>query len=233
MDSNVKVSIAIPCYEMHGNGGMFLDFQLDKISKQTYKNIEVVISDHSTSNLIYDVVKKWSDTLTIKYVRHDYKVGSSSANVNVAINNCTGDIIKIIFQDDFLYDDNSIAAIVDIFDLDNKWLVTTCLHTSDGVNFYNRHVPRWNNMIHRGVNTISSPSVLTIRNDVDLRFDEDLIWLMDVDIYKRLYDKYGLPMILDEVTVVNRLWDSQLSNTIPQEIKNSEVIKLIKKYETS
>lgn len=233
MDTNIKVSIAIPCYEMHGNGGEFLNNNLDIISKQTYKNIEVVITDHSVTNIVSDVVKQWTDKLDIKYIKHDYKVGSSSANVNVAMDNCSGDLIKIIFQDDFLYGENSVELNVKNFNLENKWLVTSCLHTTDGITFYNKHIPRWNNQIHRGINTISSPSVLTIRNDVPLRFNEDLIWLMDVDIYKRLYDNYGLPMILEDIVVVNRLWGSQLSNTIPQAIKDKEVKYMIKTYETN
>lgn len=233
MDSNIKISIAIPCYEMHGEGGKFLEHSLNVINNQTYKNIEVVISDHSTSNLILDVVNKWCDKLVIKYVRNGYKIGSSSANINTAINNSSGDLIKLLFQDDFIYDKNSIENIVTNFDFNKKWLVTTCTHTTDGVNFYNTHIPRWNDLIHRGVNTISSPSVVTIKNEVDLRFDETLLWLMDVEYYKRLHMKYGEPIILNKITVVNRLWGEQLSNTISLERKNAEIAKVIEQYETN
>ena len=230
MDSNIVVSIAIPCYEMHGQGGLFIKHNLDMINRQTYKNIEVVISDHSKSDIIYNVVLKWIGKLNIKYIKNEDNIGSSSANINNAINNCSGDLIKIIFQDDFLFDEDSVYLTVKNFDLSKFWLVTTCLHTTDGVNFYNKHTPRWNDLIYTGINTISSPSVLTIRNDVDLRFDNDLIWLMDVDMYKKLFDRYGKPMILNEITVVNRIWGSQLSNTIPKEIKDKELQKMVDTY---
>lgn len=233
MESNIKVSIAIPCYEMHGKGDIFLRNSLEIISKQTYKNIEVVISDHSQTDIIKNEVKLWSDKLNIKHIKSNYKRGSSSANINTAINNCTGDLIKIIFQDDFLFHENSIELTVNAFDMNKSWLVSTCTHTNDGVNFFNVHTPRWNDLIHRGINTISSPSVITIKKDVDLRFDEEFIWLMDVELYKRLYIKYGPPIILNEVTVVNRLWEKQLTNTITQERKNQEVNRLIKQYETN
>ncbi len=233
MAQDIKLSIAIPCYEMHGNGGVFLNSTLDIISKQTYKNIEVIISDHSTTDIIKKVFNEWSKKMDITYVRSTYKVGSSSANVNTAINNCTGDLIKVLFQDDFLSSEKSIELTINAFDMNKDWLVSACLHTNDGINRFNPHYPRWNEHIHRGINTISSPSVLTIKKNVDLRFDEDFIWLMDVEYYKRLYLKYGPPIICNDITVVNRLWEKQLTNTIKQERKNEEVNKLIRQYEAS
>jgi len=233
MDKNIKVSIAIPCYNMYGKGAEFLRFNLNRVKEQTYTNLEVIISDHSTDDLVLDVVKSWESELNIKYVRNDYKRGSSSANINIGINHCTGDIIKILFQDDFLFSKDSLQKTVDAFDLERPWLVTTCCHTNNGDHFYRTHHPRWNENIHKGVNTISSPSVLTINGNEKLRFDEELIWLMDVDYYKKLYLKYGQPTILKELTVVNRMWSNQVSNVLSDEIKNAEVGTLIKRYETN
>lgn len=227
---NKLVSIAIPCYEMKGLGAQFLNESLLKISNQTYKNIQVVISDHSSTNIIENVVNIWLKELNIKYIKNIENVGSSSSNTNLAIDNCDGELVKILFQDDFLYDENSIKSIIDNFSDNDKWLVTTCLHTNDGINMYNEHQPRWNDEIHLGVNTISSPSVLTIHKSVRERFDDNLIWLMDCDMYKKLYIKYGLPKILPTINVVNRLWGSRLSDTIPQSIKDDELIKIKIKY---
>jgi glycosyltransferase involved in cell wall biosynthesis len=229
MDNNIKVSIAIPCYGMDGRGGEFLEHSLTKIKTQTYKNVEVVISDHSEDNLVKDVVDSWSSKLNIIYVRNDYKRGSSSANINTAMKHCSGDIIKILFQDDFLYDNDSLTHIVTHFG-ESTWMVTSCEHTNDGVTMNRRHVPQYNDQIHLGVNTISSPSVVVIRNNCEVFFDDELIWLMDVEFYKRLYDKFGEPMILNIVTVVNRMWGSQVSNVLSDDIKEDEVKLMRKKY---
>ena len=229
MDKNIKISIAIPCYEMGGDGGKFLENNLNKISTQTYNNIEVVVSDHSVDDVVKEVVDKWSTHLDIKYIRNDHKRGSSSANINVAMKNCTGGIIKIIFQDDFLFSEKSIEDTV-IGMGGGSWLVSTCEHTNDGLTFYRKHVPFYNDKIHLGINTISSPSVLTIRNENIQYFDENLIWLMDVDYYKKLHIKYGNPLILNTITVVNRMWENQVSNLLSDEIKNKEVNIMINKY---
>ena len=44
-------------------------------------------------------------------------------------------------------------------------MVTASEHSQDGVNFYRPFYPNYNDQIHLGKNTISSPSVLTIKND--------------------------------------------------------------------
>lgn len=223
------VSIAIPCYEMQGKGVEFLNFSLDKIKNQTYKDIQVVISDHSLNDDIKRLCNYWSKKLNIKYLKNEDNRGSSSANINNAIENSDGDIIKILFQDDFFFDETSIEDIVNNFSGD--WLITPCLHTNDGINFFNPISPYWNDNIHLGVNTISSPSVLTISKNVKDRFDGNLIWLMDCDFYKRLYIRYNMPIFTKKINVVNRLWGSRLSDTIPEQIKNNELILMKERYE--
>ena len=215
---------------MHGQGARFLGFSLERIYNQSYPNIQVVISDHSIDESIYTVCNDWSKKLNIKYLKNTEGIGSSSVNINNAINNCDGELIKILFQDDFLFHTNSILDISTHFTDDCTWLVSSCTHTRDGEGFYNNFTPKWNDNIHLGVNTVSSPSVLTIKNTISERFDESLIWLMDCDMYKTLYDKYGSPIILSSINVVNRLWGSRLSETIPENIKQKEVNILRERY---
>jgi hypothetical protein len=45
---------------------------------------------------------------------------------------------------------------------------------------------------------------MTIKNKDLMFFDESIDWLMDVEYYKRMFDKYGEPNILNEVTYINR-----------------------------
>ena len=46
---------------------------------------------------------------------------------------------------------------------------------------------------------------------------------MDCEYYKRCYDKFGLPKILNIITVVNRVGNHQVSNyVINSEINNRE-----------
>lgn len=222
----MKVSICIPCYEMHGKGGEFLSFNLSKILPQTYKNYEVVVSDHSVSDLIKDVCDHYSSLgMDVIYLRNESNRGNSSANINNAILQSSGEIIKILFQDDFFFHNQALEDIVREFSTNRiNWLVTACCHSRDGVTFEREYFPRYTEDIMEGNNLISSPSVLSfLKSNQPILFDEKLVWLMDCDIYKRLYMTYGEPLYLNSINVVNRTWEGQFNNHIPWEKKMWEI----------
>ena len=227
------ISVAIPAYESHGRSEEFVRLQFEKFTEQTYKDFEVVISDHSKDNVIQDVCEEYIDKLNIVYIRNELGRGLSSYNINNAIKHCNGEIIKFLWFDDFLWNKYSLQYTNEAFDTNTNWLVSACEHTKDdGKSFYRAFYPRYNDKIYLGNNTISSPSVLSIRNTEDkIYFDDRLIWLMDVDYYKMLYNKYGLPKILNKITVVNRDHPHQLSHVMDPEIKKKEFYMMQEKHE--
>lgn len=220
------LSVCIPVYDMGGVGHIFLKHSLDIITKQTFKDFDVVISDYSTTNLIKDLCETYKDSLDIKYFKNTDPIGGMAANLNNVIRNATGKLIKLICQDDFLYDEKSLEHTINNFDLEkDTWMVSACEHSKDGKTFFRPFYPRYNKDIVRGNNTISSPSVLTIKNENPLLFDTNLKWLVDCDYYKRAYDSFGLPKILNKITVVNRIGEHQITNT--------EATDLVRKKEHS
>jgi hypothetical protein len=225
------MSIAIPTYEAYGKGSEYLEFQFHKFLTQTFKDFEIVISDHSQNEDIYNLCDKYSTLLNIKYIRNNTKIGNSSANLNNAIKYCSGDFIKIIFQDDFLYENSSLEHIINSLNDQSTWLITACDHSIDCKNFIRPLYPNYHDKIYLGYNTISSPSVLCIKNNKEtILFDENLIWLMDVDYYKQCFNKFGYPQILNIITVVNRISNTQLTNHISEYIKKQELSIVIEKY---
>lgn len=206
----MKLSVCIPVYEQKGLGQKFLKHSLDILAKQTFKDFEVVVSDNSTyffANQMESLCKQYPFVRYIKNINQGLVV-----NTNFAIQHAQGELIKILFQDDFLYDENSLQKIVDNFKGD--WMVTACEHSPDGSTMTRPFYPRYNANIYLGENTISSPSVLTIKNDNPLLFDENLEMLMDCDYYQRCYEKFGEPTILNEICVVNRVGEHQVSMNV-------------------
>ena len=201
----MKVSIAIPCYEMHGLGAQNLAYALNSIAIQTYKDIEVVISDHSNDRKIETLCQDYSDILNVKYLRYEEKRGSSSANINNCIRHSTGGIVKILFQDDYLYDKYSLDNIVKEFENGASWLITSFYHTYDRRHLVRRFDPYLTRKLLIS-NSIGPPSGLSMINKDVIYFDEDLLWWMDTDYYKRLFDKFGLPRILTKPTFVTLVW---------------------------
>ncbi len=225
------ISIAMPTYESFGRGKEFLECQFQRFLEQTYKDFEVVISDHSKDDNIENLCKEYDDLINISYLRNDLRRGNFTYNTNEAMKRCKGDIIKILYQDDFLWDEHSLQKIHDAFGEETKWVVTSCEHTNDGTTFNRHHQPTYNDEIYTGKNTIGNPSVLSVRRCEDmLYFDERMIWTVDVDYYKRLHDKFGPPVILNDITVVIRLWEKQMTHLIPSKIKQREVVLSTEKH---
>jgi len=225
-------SIAIPTYEYGGRGIEFLTYSFSKISEQTFKNFEVVVSDHSQNDEIENLCIEWSKKFRLKYVRNEHGRGIISPNINVAMKHCSGEYIKILFQDDFLYGSTSLSQTHDFIknEVDVEWLATSFYHSIDGVNMYRPLVPEWNDHIWTGRNTMGCPSGICIKNKNILYFDEDLNWMMDVDFYKRMFNRHGQPKILIDFTVVNRTWGERLTDTINEEIRLNEIRKMMDRY---
>jgi glycosyltransferase involved in cell wall biosynthesis len=213
---------------MKDKGIEYLEYSFNILYSQIYKNFEIVISDHSTNDNIEELCKQWNQVLNINYFKNEYKRGISSSNINNAIKNAKGDIIKVLFQDDFLYDEHSLEKQLKCFK--GNWMVTACCHYN-GIEIYKPFYPQYHNKIQYGQNTISSPSVLMFKNEDIIEFDENLFWLMDVDYYKRMYDKFGLPDICNYITVVNREHENQVSNTLAtEERRKIELEYIVQKY---
>jgi glycosyltransferase involved in cell wall biosynthesis len=216
----MKISICIPTWEQYGKGVEFLKNTFESILIQSYKNFNVIISDHSKNDDIKLLCNLYSDKFEIRYFKNNELLGNGPANTNNSIIHADGDIIKILFQDDFFYQKNALESIIKEFESDEcNWLVTGCNHTYDnGKNFVNFMIPRWNDDIIIGVNTISSPSVLSFRNKDVCLFDEELTMLMDCEMYYQLYIKYGLPKIITDFLITNRMHQHQISSLYTKDI---------------
>jgi glycosyltransferase involved in cell wall biosynthesis len=216
----VKISIAIPTWESYNNGEQFLDDLLRTIEIQTFKDFEVVISDHSKDDYLLPKIKEFGDKFDIKYFRNENDRGNSPANLNNAISKCSGEIIKIMFQDDFFYDDEALEKIYyALSDSDKMWLLNGTNHTNDhGNSFYWDLYPKFNDELLKGVNTISSPSVVSFKRECHILFDENLKYLMDLDYYYAMRETYEDPIFYNDILVSNRVHQDSISSNI----KNKE-----------
>jgi len=223
------ISVCIPCYDMGGVGHVFLKESFDKLMVQTFRDFEVVISDYSKTSLVKELCDSYQGKLPIQYFVNTDPTGGMAANTNNAIRHAKGKIIKIVFQDDFLFNGDSLQIIADNFNLNTDiWLATGCEHSTDGKHFYRPHFPSYNKNLYKGENTIGSPSVIAIKNDKPLFFDPKLKWLVDCDLYKRYHDTFGLPKLVNNITVVIRTGDHQITNTEATERVRKEELAYVK-----
>lgn len=231
-----KISVVVPCYEYNGRGAEALEYSFDILRWQSFEDFDVVISDHSLpeNKDIENLCKKWSNELEIHYYRNNENRGNPSANFNYAMANAKGDYIKFLCQDDFLYENFSLEKTYDKLQQhpEKIWLASEYIHAIDERrNLKHIHRPKMNSQIFI-YNTIGTPSCVTIKN---LRhelpmFDHELSYAFDCDWYFRVSALFGDPVILNDITVVNYLWNESITSEITNTLINKENRYILKKY---
>lgn len=214
------LSIVIPCHGMSGRGLEMLSYNFKQLQKQRFKNFNVIISDDSQDEVIKTYVLGIKD-LDIIYTKNEGKHGIGG-NLNNGIKNATGEIIQIMSQDDYFYNKDSLQHVVNAFDKNKGWLVSSYMHTKDRLGLFKRQTPSWHEEIYFN-NTIGTLSCLSFVNNDVLFFDENLSWFVDGEYYYRLWKKYGLPNSILDIVFIQYLWEGQTTNTITQELVDTEM----------
>ena len=222
------VSILIPAYINNKNEIKLLEYNLNQIRLQKEKDYEVIVSDDSENNYVENHIKKIKD-IDIKYIKNTGKKGIGG-NSNNAMIQAKGELIHFMYQDDYFFNEQSLQKIVEKFDYDKKWMVSAYIHTRNRNKFFNLQIPTWNDRIY-AVNTIGTTSCLTILNNDILLFDTNLKWFVDCEYYYRLYKKHGLPKILPDIMFIQYLWDGQTTNSITEDLVNTEAEYIKIKHE--
>lgn len=223
----MRFSIVIPTWEYYGKGVFFLKELFDSIKAQTFTDFEVVVSDHSQNDEIENLCFELSREFSVVYIRNNSQRGNGPANLNNALKHATGEIIKIMFQDDFFIDKGALNLIDSHFRLTPcSWLVNGYCTAESLTNLYGHNIPRWNDNIVTGRNTIGSPTVLSFVNKDIILFDENLVMLMDCDYYCALHRKFGPPCILEDFLVAGRWHKDQISRNYTGDLgREIQIIK--------
>ena len=198
------ISVVIPTYEMGGFAVNMLNNLIQSCLKQTYNSCEIIVSDDSNDDNVEDYC---NGKPYINYFRNHGRKGAAH-NLNNAISKATGDIIKPMFQDDVLLEKDCLEKFAA---MKSEWAVCTSAHTSERGD----HVPFQADDIYelaRGRNGFGSPSAVAWKVN-NLRFDENLAWLLDCDFYVKLIAAYGDPEIIDTRVLIME-WEGSATNTI-------------------
>lgn len=197
-----KISIAIPIHDTPKTAS-YLARMMDSIASQTFTDYEIVIT----------------------------KEGPFARNHNAAIMKAKGEIVQMMQMDDYFAHPHALSNIVKGFEDGAIWQISACAHHYEvGVVVRDVHIPYWTDDIYTGNNRLGSVSTLSFRRDKALLFEEPLTWLVDTDLYYRLFLKYGLPTLgkIPEVAIDTR--NDRLSHTLPDQLKQEEINYLMKKY---
>lgn len=176
------VSICIPCY----NGALYINETLVSLTKQTYKNIEVIIvDDHSTDNS-YTIIQNFIKTDGRVSVEKAIKTGASAAR-NQAYKSSSGSYI-IFFDADDLIPENFIETQI------------LCLKNEKDV-----VVAKWGRFYGNDLKTLS---VDEIQIERDMTFKEWVINYWSINNNMTCPGRVFVPKVLIEET---NLWDESLT----------------------
>ena len=112
---NIKASIIIANY----NSEMFIKECIDSLVNQSYKNLEIIFFDDSSTDKSLDEIKKFSNVKVIEN-NNKKKIFGSFNQMNAYINafkKSTGEVIFFLDSDDYFHSDK-IKKVIDKFNED-------------------------------------------------------------------------------------------------------------------
>lgn len=169
----MKVSLCIPQY----NRIQYLLKNLEFISRQTYADIEVVISDDaSTDNTQQEIEKlKLTYKYPLIYHRHPVNIGYD-ANLRKSLELSTGDYCITMGNDDTLNKIEDIERIVAFLKENNQPELGFCNYIED-------HAP--NTIIERA----STTQVIGAGNEIALKYYRSFSYVAGIIIRKDIFNK--------------------------------------------
>jgi glycosyltransferase involved in cell wall biosynthesis len=184
------VSICIPTYKQPD----LLKRTLESIQRQTYKNIEIIVSDDSPDDAVSALCMQLQASLPIRYYRNEKALGSP-ANWNAALAKAEGAYVMLLHHDDWFLKNDALERYINVFATNPKLDAVFSRHNpvdEKGGQTPTKLEPALiaqlkslPDLLIRS-NQVGPPSNLVLSARMLRRYDEKYIWLVDVEYYIRL-----------------------------------------------
>lgn len=209
----VFISICIPAYKRPEN----IRCLLKSISLQSYIDFEVVISDDSPDESVRSVLFEFP-SLPIKYIKNAKPLGTP-ANWNYAISHAKGEWIKLMHDDDWFVNENSLREFAEQATSASGFIFSRYfIVAEDGTKKKSPFPGFWkknllcNPMILFARNVIGPPSVTMIHNSIKDQYDLRMKWRVDIDYYIQVLKKYRSYKLINQPLINIGLNSSQVTN---------------------
>lgn len=231
MTTGPLVSICIPTF----NGARFLKETLESVLAQSYPNLEILISDHSSTDKTIDVIKSYVDERITLNIHPPG--GGAQSNWNAAVEGARGTYIKVLCQDDLLEPD-CIAEQVSALEIMTK--CSFCFSPRDILTPRGRKIIRNRGfdpdapsisltgglptLIQSGTNIFGEPcSVLIRASALDQVGPFTGSYLIDLNMWVSLWeigDAAYVPKSLSQFRISSGSWTMALKDQQSRQVEN-------------
>jgi glycosyltransferase involved in cell wall biosynthesis len=213
-----KISVCIPAYK----NAAFLKRSLDALVSQTFKAVEVILSDDSPDDSVLQIAEEYKPRLNIIYIKNNPAKGTP-ANWNFTMQQASGKYIKLIHDDDWLAADDALQLYYDCLEANPS--IDFCFSAFYNVNLgTGKKEPvfcstpdllllRKNPLNLFKKNFIGPPSGVFQRNNGHILYDEHLKWLVDFEGYIRFLGKKSNFIYLNKCLVNIGLGEEQVTQS--------------------
>jgi len=233
--NNPLVSIVVVTY----NSSKYVLETLESVKKQTYQNIELVVTDDCSKDNTVEIIKDWVDKNKERFVRtHLVEASANSGvtgNCNRGCNASQGEYIKTIAGDDIL----EVEAVTEFMKYVNAnksvsliyAQVTLINEKSEITEFVNPKIVRKRLTFNKEFqsNMVHAPGIFFSRAIYDKvnGFDENLK-LEDIDYYLKILDQGGIIEYMEKPVAFYRIHSQSLSQDY--NLMLQEHVKTLDKY---
>lgn len=110
------ISIIIPTY----NRSSFLRIAIESALKQSYKNIEIVVSDNCSTDDTAQMMEQYRDESRVKYFKNETNLGMVGNWRKALYEYISGEWAIILSDDDYFVDDTYIQSVVELLQEDSE-----------------------------------------------------------------------------------------------------------------
>ncbi|MEO8116452.1 MAG: glycosyltransferase family 2 protein [Bacteroidota bacterium] len=209
------ISICIPAYKRVDS----LKRLFDSIKIQTFNDFEVIITDDSPDDSVRNLAEIFKEKISLKYFKNIDTLGTP-ANWNACIDMASGEWIKIMHDDDWFANENSLALFAARINDGGKFIFCNYLSIDEENKVSKKSAisNSWKTRITEepytlyAKNMIGPPSVTLIHTSIMEKFDTDLKWLVDVDFYISVLSKEKKIIHINEPLISIGLSETQVTN---------------------
>jgi GT2 family glycosyltransferase len=235
------------------NGGKFLLHALQSIESQTYKNIELLISDDGSSDSSISIIEEFKNNSLLEIRVFKNNGFGIAKNCNFLAQKACGKYLKFLFQDDFIDSDFLAKMLLPFTENSNVSLVfcnrhlklesdsIECLQIYEGCKDLSA---KWSRLksIQKGsdlfedplllegpINKIGEPSntIISIEHFHKVGgFSENLKQLLDLELWFKLFTVGKVAYVSKELSTFRIHQQQESHNNLVNDVSSEEAIKL-------